>query len=372
MRWNARKQWTQEALDFTVGEGFYNEHSRSDMLIAFVIESTRRLAGGRLMRAVFSMAVLASVAALIAVRADAEVPAHIQSELRALGTTIDPVTIGALYRPLQENPPYSRVTVARNLSYGPDPRNVLDVFTPADGRGSRDVLIFLPGGLGDKIETFPSGDAFYDNVMLWATKHGMVGVNVQRRGAIRDDRNGEDVGQAVRWVRSHIAEHGGNPRRLFIWGYSSGSMSLADYLSRNEFQKGDGVLVRGAILMAGPYNLAPLNVPDDGGLRVRFGKDAATQGMPAFPPVSPEEVLRTSVLPGLKALDLPLLLMAAQFDPPLLLNSTLLLNDELRKAGRMPAFRIVRNHNHSSEIFGVNTDDVSVTEPLLEWIRSLQ
>lgn len=318
------------------------------------------------------IAVLFASMSFIAFGANAQVPEHVQAELRDLGTTIDPLTMAALYRPLQRVMPNARITIARNQSYGPDPRNILDLFTPRDGRRSRDVLIFLPGGLGDKIESFPNGEAFYDNVMLWAARHGMVGVNVQRRGAIRDDRNGEDVGMAVRWIREHIARYGGDSRRLYVWGYSSGAMSLADYLSRAQFQRGQGVLVRGAILMSGPYNLAPLEVPADGGLRLRMGKNGAVQGMPPMPPASPADILRESVLPGLKTLNLPLFLAASERDPPLLLNSTVLLNDELRKAGRKPELKIFKQHNHSSEVFSVNTNDVSVTDPLLKWIRSVR
>ena len=159
---------------------------------------------------------LFSALMLMVVRAEGQVPKQIEAELRDLGTIIDPITVAALYRPKQETPPYVGATVARDVSYGTDARNVLDVFTPHNGHSHRTVLIFLPGGLGDKIETYPNGEAFYDNVMLWAAKHGMVGVNVQRRGAFRGDINGEDVGTAVRWIHGHIARLGGDPNRMFI------------------------------------------------------------------------------------------------------------------------------------------------------------
>ena len=111
-------------------------------------------------------------------------------------------------------------------------------------------------------------------------------------------------------------------------------------------------------------------MPDGGGLQLRLGKNETARGMPPLPPVTSEELLRTSVLPGFKALDTPLFLAASERDPPLLFNSTVLLNDELRKAGRMPTFRIFKVHDHSSEIFSVNTDDLSVSGPILDWIRS--
>jgi hypothetical protein len=45
---------------------------------------------------------------------------------------------------------------------------IMDVFAPEKGGGNRPVLIFVSGGQGNKIEGPPDGDAFYDNIMLWA------------------------------------------------------------------------------------------------------------------------------------------------------------------------------------------------------------
>ena len=43
-------------------------------------------------------------------------------------------------------------------------------------------LVYVSGGAGDKKVNGPDGDAFYDNIMLWAVKNGMTAVNMQRRG----------------------------------------------------------------------------------------------------------------------------------------------------------------------------------------------
>ena len=74
---------------------------------------------------------LFSALMLMVVRAEGQVPKQIEAELRDLGTIhIDPITVAALYRPKQETPPYVGATVARDVSYGTDARNVLDVFHP--------------------------------------------------------------------------------------------------------------------------------------------------------------------------------------------------------------------------------------------------
>ncbi len=68
----------------------------------------------------------------------------------------------------------------RDIPYGSNPRQVLDVFAPTAPGASRTVLLFIPGGGGNKMEPFPDAEPFCDNIMLWAVKNGMTGVNMQR------------------------------------------------------------------------------------------------------------------------------------------------------------------------------------------------
>ena len=320
------------------------------------------------MRGYFKLLMMAG--ALTATAARGEVPENIKQGLSEIGrAVIDPAATAELYRSLHPERPAADVQVTRAISYGPDPRNLLDVFRPATAKGDARVLVFVTGGMGDRDESFPNCEPYNDNVMQWAAGQQMVAVKVGRRGVLVGDENGEDVGAAVRWVHDHIADYGGDPDRVFIWGYSAGAMSIADYLARDQFQAGRGTLVAGAILMAGPYKLHPIAVPDDGGLKVRLTKDGP---IVSPPPVDPALVAGKSVVPGMIALRTPFMLLASERDPDLLLNSTLLLSDELNKAGKAHGFRILKYHNHSSEIFSVNTADTSATAPILEWINGVE
>ena len=59
------------------------------------------------------------------------------------------------------------------------------------------MLIYVPGGAGNKIEQQDKeANAFYDNIMRWATKNGMVGVNMQRHGSA-----------GLGWRRKDISTH---------------------------------------------------------------------------------------------------------------------------------------------------------------------
>jgi len=320
--------------------------------------------------------------ALQATAATAQVAPEMKAKIAEIGRIVDPPSTAALYGPLQPKAPYAGVTVARDIKYGPDPRNILDVFTVSN-TGSRPVLIFVPGGAGNKIEPVPQGEAFYDNVMLWATKNGMVGVNMQRHSEFMPwDLSARDIAQTVDWVKKNIARYGGDPNRVFIWGHSAGAMNLSVYLSHPELYPQGGVGVKAAVLMAGPYNLAPLQgkAPP---IRLRLQPGGPVVGIdaiaappagaaPAGPPPNPADPRNGAVLPGLRALDIPLYVNAAELDPEALVESAQMLKDQLCAAGKCPKFDIFKDHGHMSEIFAVNTSDVSTSAPVLEFLRAVR
>jgi acetyl esterase len=109
------------------------------------------------------------------------------------------------------------VTIQRDLAYGPDPLQTLDVFTPDNAQASSGnkgktlpVLLFVHGGgftRGDK-----HGDFYPDNITLWAARNGMVGVNIDYRLAPANPwpTGVKDLASAIAWTRANIARYGGD------------------------------------------------------------------------------------------------------------------------------------------------------------------
>src|SRR3954468_14681947 len=101
--------------------------------------------------------------------ASAQIPSDIAEGLKKIGQIVDPACTAKLYRPLMPKndyntywPPgapapaftgqlYPGVTVARDQSFGPNPKDLVDVFMPDTGGGNRPILIYVPGGGGNKI-----------------------------------------------------------------------------------------------------------------------------------------------------------------------------------------------------------------------------
>jgi triacylglycerol lipase len=346
--------------------------------------------------------------------AHAQVPADIAMQLRAIGNGVCVPETAKIYKPLQAKAPYPGVTVVRDIAYGSDPRMIMDVFAPEKGGGNRPVLIFVSGGQGNKIEGPPDGDAFYDNVMLWALKNGMTGVNMQRRGGLNGgglawDEPAKDVGLVVAWVRANIKKYKGNPNRIFLWSSSAGNGPVSTFAAHPEIAGENGASVKGIVLMSAPnFNILPETgalpagttaTPPVAGLGTNCGRPPAQPrgggaapgggggaggggargaagggrgGAAAAAPVDPTTQLARSNLPGLSTGKIAVFLGWGEVDPPNIISFDEALKAALCKAGRCPTSAMFKDHSHMSLVFSPNTADTSVTGPILKWMKSVK
>jgi triacylglycerol lipase len=248
--------------------------------------------------------------------------------------------------------------IARDISFGPDPKNVVDIFAPAKKAKNLPVLIYVSGGQGNKQQGGPNGDVFYDNVMLWAVKNGFVGVNVTYRLAPQAvwPSAAEELAAAIEWVSDKIAERGDNPAQIYPMGHSAGAVHVASYVSHPEFYKVKGGGLAGAILVSGIYDLTatPAGDPE----RAYFGTDAARYA-------------EQSSLQGLLKTDIPLMAVAAELDPPGFLRQFDLLKGAACKRSTGCAHAIVLpQHSHMSEVYSINTEDTRLTDEVLDFVKT--
>src|SRR3972149_6848153 len=229
--------------------------------------------GGQMSK-IKSLASALGVAMLVAYMAGgtgrAQVPDDIYEGLKKIGQVVDPACTAKLYRPLMPandfntywpvgapapvmtGQLYPGVTGARAGSWGPHPKDLVDIFTADRGGDNRPVIIYVPGGGGNKIEQQArEANAFYDNIGRWAIKNGMVGVTVQRHpGGGNWDDTGRDLSVMVDWLKANVTKYRGNPNRMFIWAHSAGNGPLGMYVGHPE-RWAHGVGVVGAIFMSG-------------------------------------------------------------------------------------------------------------------------
>ena len=355
---------------------------------------------------------------LVAGLAHAQVPADIEASLRKIGQIVDPACTAKLYRPLMpkqdlnssQTPLYPGITIARDVSFGPHPKDLLDIFSADKGGANRTVLIYVPGGGGNKTEQQDrEANAFYDNIGRWGTRNGMVVVLMQRHPGRNWDDPAKDVSAMIQWVQANIGKYKGTPERMFIWAHSAGNGPLGTYVGRPEVWGPNGVGVKGAIFMSGQWNVTPLEIPPAGrgpggggnfaGAGSTCGQDGpnaplgiiagpsavAPADAPAgrggragaLPPADPATQLERSTLPGFKDSKVKMMFISAELDPGINGGMSAFyqtLHDELCKAGseHCPAMLLAKGESHMSEVFSVDTDDKTVSGAVLAWMKKVK
>jgi len=288
----------------------------------------------------------------------AQMPPDIAEKIAAMGRVVDPENTGKIYAPLQEKEPYAGVKVMRDVKYGDDARNVVDIFVPESGAAGRPVLMFVHGGGMIRGNKHPPGSAFYDNIMLFAARHGMVGVNVEYRLAPQFPwpAGNEDLSAAVRLVADKAADFGADPSRIYLMGHSAGATHVASYVSHPEFHGPKGSGLAGAILSSGGYD---------------FTKDEQSEGRTAYFGSDPAQLAQRSAVAGLIKTHVPLMISSAELDPPPIAAQSALLKDALCKSEHGCVRSILLpKHSHMSESYSINTADTQLSDQILEFIKT--
>jgi triacylglycerol lipase len=281
-----------------------------------------------------------------------EVPSQIAPALAQglaqIGRVVAPPPTEKLYAPLAQREPYAGVQVRRDVRYGADARNLLDVFTPATRQAGQPVLVFVHGGGFMRGERRTGDSPFYDNIMLWALSQGMVGVNMTYRLAPANPWPAaqQDIQLALKWVRENIAASGGDPHRIILMGHSAGAAHVAQYVAHPQFHAAPGSGLAGAVLLSGIFD--PVTAEANPPLHAYFGTD--TTQYPA-----------RSAVPGLVASKVPLLIAYAELDPQDFHSQSGQLNTALCNAGRCQGLYKLMGHSHMSEVYSINSADKTVT-----------
>jgi dipeptidyl aminopeptidase/acylaminoacyl peptidase len=304
----------------------------------------------------FFVAVLFALMATSSV-AFAQVPPDIAEGIRKIGPIVDVPGTAKLYAPLfaDQKEPYPNVTVVRDIAYGTDPLEKLDVFTTAPAPGApKTIVMYVHGGGFERGDKRQPGSPFFDNIMLWLTRQGMVGVNINYRLAPKHmwPAAHEDLAAAVRWVQANIAQYGGDPDRLALWGQSAGASLIAGYLAHPQFHGPKGHGVKAAIMLSGFYE-------NNRGESVYFGND-------------PAELEKRSSTQGLKKATIPLFVSHSEVDLPEAIKQADALNKALCDAGRCAIYAVFKDHSHISQTDSVGTADTSVSGPILEVLRNVK
>jgi arylformamidase len=142
--------------------------------------------------------------------------------------------------------------VHRDLAYA-EPKNerqTLDVYAPAEGK-DHPVVFWIHGGgwqTGDKSSVQDKPQAFVDRGFVFVSTNYRLLPQVDMETIIRD------IAKSLGWVHKHIAEYGGDPKRILVMGHSAGAQLAALVSIDDRYLKAEGV----------PFDVLKGCVPVDG------------------------------------------------------------------------------------------------------------
>ncbi|ALX16551.1 lipase [Burkholderia cepacia JBK9] len=258
--------------------------------------------------------------------------------------------------------------IERDIPYGPDARQRLDVFVQhATLQGApADVVLFVHGGAFVRGRKSING-LIYDNVPRWFARHGHVAVNVEYRLApdAPYPAGAQDIAAALDWTRAHIASYGGHPGRIFIVGHSAGGAHVATYLGDPLLDARRGERVAGAVLISA--RLAADTLPDNpnaAGVRAYFGDD-------------PSRHAARSPLAHAARIDAPLMIVVAEYENPYLdaygaafFERVASARQRERRPGRAPRFMQMPRHNHTSVVAHFDSGETLLGDAMLDFFSA--
>ena len=140
--------------------------------------------------------------------------------------------------------------VKRDIPYGDQARQVLDVYPQAGAKG-RPVIFWVHGGgwqVGDKGDVELKPRAFVEKGFVFVSTNYRLLPAVDLATIVRD------VARSIHWVHDHIAEFGGDPNRLLVMGHSAGAQLAALICTDDRYLKAEGLslaIVKGCVPVDG-------------------------------------------------------------------------------------------------------------------------
>ena len=254
-----------------------------------------------------------------------------------------------------------------DIPYGSDPRQVLDVCAPPRSAQARPVMVFVHGGgfvRGGKDQ----GGGLFANVLHEFAALGWLGINVEYRLAPKAawPAGAEDVRDAVRWVRDHAAEHGGDPQRIFLLAHSAGCAHAASAVWDERLRAAGQALPLAGLILVSPRvraDLRPENI-NAAGVAAYFGNDPAL-----FDDRAPLLHAQPDAPPTFVAL--------AQYENPLIDLYALELAHQLARlhdtaGGPMPRVLQLPDHNHYSLMAQFNTTHNPLGTEIRDWCARVE
>lgn len=268
--------------------------------------------------------------------------------------------------------PDSGYRVVRDIAYGAQDRQTLDVYIPevnselthpektvrASQKKPKDVIVFFYGGSwqrGNKEDYLFVAQALASKGYIAVIADYRLYPKVRFPAFIQDGAN------AVSWVHGHIGEYGGNPQRIFVAGHSAGAYIVMMLGLDESYMRATGVNsarpIKGIIGLAGPYDFAPITGKT---LKKIFGGNGAANTQPIH--------FAHKNSP-------PVLLLSGEADDDVGIENTTALAEKLRALESEVSVFTYKGLDHSDIVLALAygfRDTAPVLEQINEFIRHVR
>jgi acetyl esterase/lipase len=266
-----------------------------------------------------------------------------------------------LYADVHRGIDSSGIQVTPDISYGPDPQQIFDLFVPDGGFTEPSVvLVYLHGGelsRGDK--RGESGDGLvYGNVARFIARVGGIGINANYRltPTAKWPSGADDIRLLLDWVRNNIGPYGGDTTNVVLMGTSVGATHIATYLLKEDSQLADGPGISAAILASGAFG----DFREVTGAREYFGKRAAAR-------------TPLGLIDSYRGKAVPILLWSGEYDVASVEADVAKMYAQLRSQYReIPTLVTLPGHNRVSSVLSFDTGDLSVLGPMMRFYHTVR
>src|SRR5437588_4312826 len=165
--------------------------------------------------------------------------------------SLAPLTL-TLAQPQTAASAQAKLNVERDIPYAEpaDPRQKVDIYAPEDAK-NLPVVFWIHGGgwqTGDRTDVQVKPQAFVDKGFVFVSTGYRLLPNVDMGTIFRD------IAKSIHWVHEHIAEYGGDPKRLLVMGHSAGAQLAALVCIDDRYLKAEGLsldIVKGCVPVDG-------------------------------------------------------------------------------------------------------------------------
>jgi acetyl esterase/lipase len=258
--------------------------------------------------------------------------------------------------------------VKRDVPYGDQERQVLDIYAPKDAK-NLPVVFWIHGGgwhMGDKSMVEDKPKLFLKRGLVFVSTNYRLLPKVEMQVLFRD------VAKSIGWVHKNIAAHGGDPNRIFVMGHSAGAQLAALMCCDDRYLKDEGVpfsALKGCVPVDGDTYDVPAIVETEETRRRAHGEAVPKFSWREKFGTTPEKLKEYSAVTHVaQGKDIPPFLLLFVADHPYTSSQARRLAVVLESAGVRASLYGARDTNHVklNDDLGVPGDNA--TKALVEFV----